>query len=123
MNERGWFTLMVRGIGLTFAGMGLYGAASLLFMAVLQLLSPWWPASYAQSGRFDNWSYVLYSSIGPLVTLAMGLYLVFRADWLIARFCREVVGRCARCGYDTSGLTSGQCPECQAPLARPAENP
>lgn len=122
MNERGWFTLLVRGIGLTFAGMGLYGSAALLLTAVVQLLSPWWPAGFSISGRLTDWNYLLYAGAGPLGSLLLGLYLLFKADWLIARFCREVVGRCGRCGYDISGLTSGECPECRAPLGRPYEN-
>jgi hypothetical protein len=115
MNERGWFTLLVRGVGLVFAGKGLYGTLGLVLFALAQLVSPLWPG-LSSWGPVDNWSYLFFISLGPLVCFGLGLYLLFRGDWLVDRFCRETVGRCGRCGYDVTGVAAVDCPECRAPL-------
>lgn len=46
------------------------------------------------------------------IVLAWGAYLTFRGRRLAAFLCRGLGRGCQKCGYDTTGITSGKCPEC-----------
>jgi hypothetical protein len=127
MNERAWFTLMVRGVGLALLGVGLYSVGSLILNLFFVLIDPWvnQMGSSGVSSPWDSWEYIRFTAGGPAVLIVVGAYLVFGGRWLIDRFCREVAGRCARCGYDLSG-GSAVCPECNVPnkpVASPGGGP
>lgn len=110
MNERGWFTLLVRGTGLWFAVSSVRGVGSLL----LNLGFIWYekinpnPATI----RFPSTSTISISGNGGAVLgLIAGLYLLLFGGRLINWLCESVVGRCVACGHRLPGEEAA-CPEC-----------
>ncbi len=112
MNDRSWFRLAVRVVGLIMMGLGAPHVLSLIGF-ILQTLS---------ENGFGNFGFVflfrsLIGGLGSCVQLGFGVYLFFFADGLIAACLRDTVGRCPACQYDFRGSTSPKCPECGLPVA------
>jgi hypothetical protein len=126
MNERGWFTLMVRGIGLYLLVTGLAQLFPTLTNFLRQGMSGPRPAGTAAATGAAAGSpqlvFMLWQSLAPVAIMALGLYLFFAGTWIIDKLCREVVDRCRRCGYDLREAPGGICPECGTSL-KPPEQP
>jgi hypothetical protein len=119
MSEYAWFKLLVRAVGLLLMGLSLPG---LLWAAgeVITLLFEDTP------GMSRYWMRFLPTTIHSAAELAIGAYLFFGGEQIIARCLREVRGHCASCGYDLSATSTGVCPECGAefkPLSGPPGTP
>ncbi len=56
-----------------------------------------------------------------LTGLILGLYLLLSGRRLVDH-AAPLAGGCPGCGYDTRGLKSEACPECGAPIRRPAKD-
>ena len=114
MNERGWFTLLVRGTGLWFAISSIRSVGSLLVN-----IGFLWYESVNQNPagvRYPSTSSISISSNGGSVLgLIAGLYLLFFGGTLVNWLCRTVVGRCVACGHRLSG-DEPACPECGVPV-------
>lgn len=54
----------------------------------------------------------LWSYIGYLVTIALGLYLFFGGKWIVNKAIRSNRPYCIECGYELRSITSNRCPEC-----------
>ena len=111
MNERGWFTLLVRGLGLFFLLSSLGSVSTILGGLLISWFNaprnmPFAPFSPASGMQFS-----LLQGLAHLAPLLGGLYLLFRGGRLIEWLCRSVVGRCAACGHRLSG-DEPACPEC-----------
>ncbi len=126
MNERGWFTLMVRGFGLYLLISGLTQLMPTVSNLLRQGVVVSRPAAAAgATGTIANnnqFSWLVWQSLAPVAILALGLYFFFGGAWVIDKLCREVVDRCRRCGYDLREAPGGICPECGTVL-RPPEQP
>ncbi|MFI4897735.1 MAG: hypothetical protein ACIARR_07910 [Phycisphaerales bacterium JB059] len=110
MNERGWFTLLVRGTGLWFTLSSIRGVGSLL----INIGFVWYEKINPTPGnvRFPSTSTISISGNGGAVlSLLAGLSLLFFGGRLIDWLCRSVVGRCVACGHRLSG-EEPVCPEC-----------
>ncbi|HZW09108.1 MAG TPA: hypothetical protein VFF69_04320 [Phycisphaerales bacterium] len=111
MNARGWFTLVVKGIGLWAV---VFGAAGLV-EAYFGRPSRQGLAFMGAGGPPLMTTSDIRSMADELVWLVAGAYLLFGGKLLINGFCAEVVGRCPKCRYDLAGVASGaKCPECGA---------
>ncbi len=112
MNERGWFTLLVRGLGLLFSLTSLSGVAMLLSQAIVSWVNTPSGQQFAPLTTFGGaYSYILPQGIASMIVLGAGLYLLFRGGRLIDWLCKSVVGRCAACGYRLQA-DQNACPEC-----------
>lgn len=113
MNERGWFTLLVRGLGLWFTLSGISGAAYFVVALLIAWVNTPRNQAFAPLTVFGGtgWQFSLAQGLGQAATTLAGLYLLFRGGRLIDWLCRTVVGRCPSCGYR---IQAGQpaCPEC-----------
>ncbi len=118
MNERGWFTLLVRGLGLLFTLLALRSAAGL----GANLLVAWFNTPRNQAFTpltgTNMSSYTIAQGLTALVPLGAGLYLLFGGGRMIDWLCKSVVGRCVACGHRLAG-DEPACPECGV-RSRPA---
>ena len=58
-------------------------------------------------------SYAVAYAVHGAISLVGGVYLIMGAPLLMSLSgLAEREGRCAACGYDLTGNTSGVCPEC-----------
>lgn len=128
MNERGWFTLMVRGFGLYLLISSLTQLmptlSNLLRQGVVSTRQGAGAGGAATGAVASNnqFSWLVWQSLAPVAILALGIYLFFGGAWVIDKLCREVVDRCRRCGYDLREAPGGICPECGT-LLKPPEQP
>lgn len=125
MNERGWFTLMVRGFGLYLLISGVNQLMPTLSNFLRQGVTSARPAAGSATGAVatnSQLSWLVWQSLAPVAILALGLYFFFGGAWVIDKLCREVVDRCRRCGYDLREAPGGICPECGTAL-KPPEQP
>lgn len=114
MTEHAWFKLLLRALGILVCG---FAVPSLLtqggyLIQALASSSPIWPDEY-------YWAFG-GGLAGSLAQAAIGLYLLFGGNWIINRCLKEVRNRCISCGYDLTASTADACPECGAPILRPA---
>jgi hypothetical protein len=58
----------------------------------------------------DRW--YLTASAQPILSIAVGLYLFFRAEWIVNLAIPSNRPYCHECGYELTGNVSGVCPEC-----------
>ena len=118
MTERGWVTLIVRGVGLVLLGIAIYSG-----LDVLSTFSMLWSMQSQIAGQgYGDWSYWLPQLISPALQLAFGAYLVFGARWLIDRIAREAASGCRACGYPVDKVNPN-CPECGTPEPGEKTNP
>jgi hypothetical protein len=108
MTDHSWFRLLVRAIGLLLFGIAIPGLLWNIGGVIVVLTSE----SNAGFPVLDQTLRYLPPLLGECVQAAFGLYLLLRAEPIIARCLREVRGRCASCGYDLTATSSGTCPEC-----------
>jgi hypothetical protein len=125
MNERAWFTLMVRGFGLYLLISGFTQLTPSLANFFRPGVVTSRPAGGGAGGALvptgPQISWLFWQSLAPLAIFALGAYFFFGGSWLIDRLCREVVDRCRRCGYDLREAPAGVCPECGSALKPPAK--
>jgi predicted amidophosphoribosyltransferase len=65
-------------------------------------------------------SFYLPQIIRYSLQIAIGVYLVFGAPWLVNRFIPSNRPYCIECGYDLSKSNSANCPECGVPSGKHA---
>jgi hypothetical protein len=110
MNERGWFTLLVRGTGLWFVASSARGVGALL----LNLVFVWYEKINPNPTgvRYPSTATISISGNGGAVLgLLVGLYFLLFGGKLINWLCQSVVGRCVACGHRLTGEEPA-CPEC-----------
>jgi|GEM_PF-4191491 len=124
MSERGWVTLVVRGIGLACTVAGLFGAAPMIFMGLWRLVSPFLGPSAQGTTIFSglDFGWYLWQGGASVVQIGLGLYLLFGARWLIDRIAGEATGGCRACGYPVDE-SNPACPECGTPDPGKKTNP
>lgn len=115
MNDRSWFRLLVRGIGMVILG---FSAPKVIVLVagVIAALS-----SSGTQGVFQD-DYLLQlvvAGLACLVQLAFGIYLLFFGDGLIRLCLRDVDARCVHCQHSLVGVAGDRCPECGSGI-RPA---
>lgn len=59
---------------------------------------------------YDGW--ILWLNLWPFGSVPVALWCVVRGRFWLVRYRRRATGRCLACGYNLTGNTSGQCPEC-----------
>jgi hypothetical protein len=111
MNNFIWFRLLIRAIGILLIGLALPEAISTL---------GW----FAQIGEtpisLDGYLlYLIMMVIANFTQLAFGMYLLIGGNRIIRYCARDLLDRCAVCGYDLRGITAPRCPECGMTLDRP----
>lgn len=111
MNERGWFTLLVRGLGLFFALSASGSVSTILAGLVVSWINKPPNTQFAPFGAGSTMQYSLLQGIAHLIPLAAGLYLLFSGGRLIDWLCKSVVGCCTACGHRLGG-DEAACPEC-----------
>lgn len=68
----------------------------------------WWPSPPSMTARREGGRVAApVGVIAPICALILAMIVSSRR--------RITVGRCAHCGYDTTGCRSGSCPECGQP--------
>lgn len=134
MTERGWFTLLVRGVGLWLAAIGLMRGvetASNYFVTYSQQQAfffgsqpqTFWGGTATPTPVVRE---IVAVAIPSLIPMLVGLYLLFGGGWIVNRLCRSVIGCCQVCGYRVDSLDDlGRCPECgtQPRDTKPATTP
>ena len=76
-------------------GFGIYPQCRLMNGHQINLIMPWW------------------------IPLALSVTFAVLARRSANHWARRRSGRCARCGYDLTGNTTGRCPECGQPAQLP----
>jgi hypothetical protein len=107
MSEIAWFALLLRAIGLFILVDKLpvtVGYLSSLAQLFSDYSDPFWAAS------------IVLGLLGYLAADAVGVYLLFGGKRIV-RFCvRDLVARCAVCGYPLAKVVGPVCPECGVPI-------
>lgn len=111
MKYKTLFRLALKVFGVFFLGSGLSSlpeAAGYLMMYVGSLSPP-------LHHHLEFWGYVSYL-IGPVASIAIGLYLFFRGEWIVNRAIPSNKPYCHECGYPLKDLKGARCPECDTPF-------
>ncbi len=114
MSEIAWFTLLLRAIGLLVLveqTPGLIGYVAYL------------PSIFATDMPVPALMQIgaVATLAGYAASVAFGLYLLLDGRRVV-RFCiRDLVARCAVCGYPLAKITGSVCPECGVPIHTPAD--
>lgn len=116
MKHRGWFTLVIRAVGIMLVAFSIETFVGFL-LAIFFVTFP----QLDEAGFYDAQGYSVAGwtvySLGSLAQLAFGLYLLFGGQRLID-YCLRSAERmpdravCIHCGYDLSQTTNATCPEC-----------
>lgn len=120
MKHKTLFRLAIKILGLALLGFGLpqliISLASIINLIVIQLGM----GSSPFSMPFD-WSMIGWV-LGPLVQLLFAAYLLFGGEWIVNKFIPSNRPYCPDCGYDVSGSSVEQCPECGSLLPMNVQN-
>lgn len=107
MKSFAWFILLLRAVGIIFIALGL--------PQILQTVREWLinvRLTDLLSASGAELSVRILREIQSLSMFAIGLYLLFGGKWLIRRCLRGLGNQCVMCGYPTSQIKDGRCPEC-----------
>jgi hypothetical protein len=117
MNYRTWFRLIIKAMGVFVIILAL---AKLTSNSVNLLTSFF---TVIRTGMASpDWRYWGPMLAEPGVMIALGLYLVFRGQWIVSVCCPA--DRCCReCGYNISKCQGSSCPECGLELPHGIRNP
>ncbi|MHC4107336.1 MAG: hypothetical protein ACYSTY_04535 [Planctomycetota bacterium] len=110
MKYKTLFRLVMKALGVVFIGLalpGLVGGIGQLAMYVAS--NPGFPGGWPPPGW---WWQVALSSLGHVVQLALGLYLLLGGTWIVDKAIPSNRPYCPECGYDLSTRTGDHCPEC-----------
>jgi len=111
MKYKTAFRLGLKLLGVLFFFTGL-GAIPTALIYVLPLLDSTNSAALSASSVA---SYIVYA-LSPLVTVALGLYLFFRGEWIVNKAIPSNRNYCHECGYLLKELKGSRCPECDTPF-------
>jgi hypothetical protein len=107
MNDRAWFPLCVRGVGLLLAGVG----APRLIDQIVRTGE--WLHGVSSTGW--TWFGVL-ATCGYLAAaasqVALGVYLALGGREVVAWMLADDAARCPACQYDLRGVEGRACPGC-----------
>lgn len=112
MNDRSWFRLLIRAIGLIMLGLSVPRLVA-LGVSVINSLREY--QGTLPSGYLEGYA---LAGAESAVQAAFGVYLLFFADGLIRLCLRDVGARCDNCQYSLVGVPGDRCPECGAPIRR-----
>lgn len=110
MSHRGWFTLVLRAIGVYFLGSTLSHLVAFFSEIVLAVVQ-------GRAMASTEWMSWTLDQLGLVLQAGFGFYLLFGADRLVTYCLSSVQGLCPRCGNDLRGLGLACCPECGTPVA------
>ncbi len=110
-----WFRLAIRGIGVLLIAWGLPSVVTGVVQGVWYFFQ-----GMGFGGPGMDWWWLFYT-LGPMVQVGVGVYLVVGARNLIAYCCRGALGMCPACNYDIRNVPGATCPECG--VALPARTP
>ena len=104
MKYKTAFRLALRAVGVLVVAQSLPGLVVMLVTLALSVndigyISPenrWYLTACAQS----------------ILSIAVGLYLFFRAEWIVNLAIPSNRPYCHECGYELTGNVTGVCPEC-----------
>ena len=107
MKYKTLFRVLLKLLGVYFAGMGLVLLASQVgnFVSMVMFRR----GQFAQP--YQNWPYYL-QLVSPLVQLGLGTYLFFGGKWIVDRAIPGNRPYCHECGYDLTGAAGDVCNEC-----------
>jgi len=110
MNERGWFTLLIRGGGLVAVLASVRGVGALFGLIGVWVYRSLVPGNPGSRTIFSV-EYLIQVGVGSFFLLLAGLYMLIFGERLINWLCKGVVGTCVGCGYRLDGGEI-ECPEC-----------
>lgn len=110
LGPRALFRILLRAIGVFFV---IGGSASLL-----SSISAWGYDVVAGSNL--AWSFWARSVLHSLIEISLGLYCLFRGEWLVRLVSPNSANACEECGYDLRELPGSACPECGAEVQKSA---
>lgn len=105
MKHRGWFTLVIRAIGIFFLGSTLSHLVAFISSIVFAVMQ----SRATPSTEWLSWG---VGQLGVLLQAGFGFYLLFGADRLVTYCLSSVQGLCPSCGYELQGVSQPRCPEC-----------
>ena len=107
MSDLAWFRLLLRAIGLyVMIQMSAYLIEYTGYLVRAVQLGTWADPSSTM---------LISSTLGYLLAVCVGLYLLLGGEWVMRLCVRDLVVRCAVCGYPLSKIVGTVCPECGVP--------
>ena len=108
MSETAWFTLLLRALGL-FIIIEMFPGTLGYLATIPQYLEGGFDPVYA--------IYPIATLVGYLLSITAGIYLLTGGRRIVKYCTRDLVGRCAVCGYPLTKVTGAVCPECGVPFS------
>jgi hypothetical protein len=112
MKYKTAFRLALRAVGVLVVAQSLPGLVVMLVTLALSV------NDIGYISTENRW--FLTACAQPILSVAVGLYLFFRAEWIVNLAIPSNRPYCPECGYELTGNVSGVCPECGTASA-PAE--
>ena len=120
MKHKTLFRLSLRLLGLVLLGFGIPQFITALVGIFSMLFGTFGTGASSFSMPFQ-WSTIGWA-LGPLFQLVFAAYLLIGGEWIVNRFIPSNRPYCPDCGYDVSGSSVEQCPECGSLLPMNVQN-
>jgi hypothetical protein len=109
MSEVAWFTLLLRAVGLLIIAQMSPG-----FVASLAYVVTAWDEPFNTSPMLRI--PMIATVLGYGLAIGFGMYLLFGGRRVVRLCVRDLIARCAVCGYPLVKITGPVCPECGVPV-------